>query len=494
MSNLKKNIAYNFIYQLLILILPFVTAPYLSRTLGANGIGTYSFSQSMTLYFMYFSLLGLSNYGNRCIANVQGNKNLRSKVFWEIFFMQIITFMISLIAYIIYTYYFAVDKLAAKIMGIWFISSLFDINWFFFGMEQFKLTVIRNTIIKLLSVIGIFIFVKSESDVYIYITIMACSALVSQLCLWTYLKKFIYFVKPTWKKIFQHFKPNFILFIPVIAVSIYKIMDKVMLGYMSTMAQVGYFENSEKIINMVVSLIVAIGTVMLPRMTVLASEDNIEKSKKYIDNTMLIVQIYVNAALFGLIAISDQFCKVYFGNGFTESGIILCYLAVTVVFLGCGNVIRTQFIIPNNKDKIYINSAIWGAITNVIINLILIPKLEAVGAAIGTVCAEFVVCAYQLFMVRKDVNIKKYLKYQVVFLVIGCIMFISIKLLPAIDNIYFSLIMHILVGGVVYILASLIYLVKIDKNELIISIFNKKINNINLYKASRLLKNNENNI
>lgn len=478
MSNLKKNIVYNFIYQLLILILPFVTAPYLSRTLGADGIGTFSFSYSMTLYFMYFALLGLSNYGNRCIANVQGNKKLRSKVFWEIFFMQIITFMISLIGYIIYTSYFAVDKLAAEIMGIWFLSSLFDINWFFFGMEQFKLTVIRNTIIKLLSVICIFIFVKSKSDVYIYIAIMACSALLSQLCLWPYLKKFIYFVKPTWKKILHHFKPNFILFIPVIAVSIYKIMDKVMLGYMSTMSQVGYYENSEKIINMVVSLIVAIGTVMLPRMTVLASKDNIEKSKKYIDNTMLIVQIYVNAALFGLIAISDEFCKVYFGNGFTETGIILCYLAVTVVFLGCGNVIRTQFIIPNNRDKIYIYSAIWGAITNVIINLILIPKLEAIGAAIGTVCAEFVVCAYQLFMVRKDINLKKYLKHEIVFLVIGCIMFISIKLLPPIDNIYFSLIIHVLVGAVVYILASLIYLLKIDRNELIISSINKKFKNI----------------
>lgn len=474
MSNLKKNIAYNFIYQVLILILPFVTAPYLSRTLGADGIGTFSFSHSMTLYFMYFSLLGLSNYGNRCIASVQGDRNLRSKVFWEIFFMQIITFTISLIGYVIYISYFAVDKLAAKIMGIWFLSSLFDINWFFFGMEQFKLTVIRNTIIKLLSVICIFTFVKSKSDVYIYIAIMAFSALLSQLCLWPYLKKFIYFVKPSWKKILHHFKPNFILFIPVIAVSIYKIMDKVMLGYMSTMSQVGYYENSEKIINMIVSLIVAIGTVMLPRMTVLVSKDNTEKSKKYIDNTMLIVQIYVNAALFGLIAISDEFCKVYFGNGFTETGIILCYLAVTVIFLGCGNVIRTQFIIPNNRDKIYINSAIWGAIINIIINLILIPKLEAVGAAIGTVCAEFVVCAYQLFMVRKDVNIKRYIKHEMVFLVIGGIMFISIKLLPPIDNIYFSLIIHILVGAVIYILASLIYLLKIDRNELIISVINKK--------------------
>lgn len=466
MSSFKKNIAYNFIYQLLILILPFITAPYLARTIGAEGVGTYSFSQSMTLYFMYIVLLGLNNYGNRCIAVVQNDRKERSRVFWEIYFMQIITFIIGLIGYLIYIKWFAVDRIAANIMFIWFISSLFDINWFFFGMEQFKLTVIRNTIIKVLSVIAIFIFVSGKDNVYIYITIMAISALLSQLCLWAYLKKFIFFVRPTWKNILSHFKPNLILFIPVIAVSIYKIMDKVMLGYMSTMAEVGYYENAEKIINMVISLIVAIGTVMLPRMTVLVANGDKRKSREYIDNTMLIVQIYVNAALFGLIAISDKFCRVYFGNEFAKTGSIICYLAITVVFLGCGNVIRTQYLIPNKKDKIYINSAIIGAIVNIVVNLFLIPHLNSIGAAIGTVCAEFVVCAYQLFKSRHCVNIIKYLRNEAAFFIIGVIMFIAIRLLPSIDNIYISLIVDIIIGGVIYILLSLFYLIKINKNYL----------------------------
>lgn len=475
MSNLKKNIAYNFIYQLLVMILPFITAPYLARTIGAEGVGIYSFSQSMMLYFMYFALLGLSNYGNRCIASVQNDKIKRSSVFWEIYFMQIITFSIASIGYLIYIKYYAVDKLSSQIMMIWFFSSLFDINWFFFGMEQFKLTVIRNTIIKLLSVVMIFIFVKSKNDVYVYIIIMACSALLSQLSLWPYLNRFIYFVRPKWKNVSLHFKPNLVLFIPVIAISIYKIMDKVMLGYMATMAEVGYYENGEKIINMAVSLIVAIGTVMLPRMTSLATNGNDIKSKKYIDNTMLIVQAYVNAALFGLIAISDKFCRIYFGDDFTKTGTIICYLAITVVFLGCGNVIRTQYLIPNKKDKVYINSAMIGAIVNIIANVILIPRLYSIGAAIGTVCAEFAVCVYQIYKSRRDINIKKYLIDEGAFLSIGIIMFIGIKLIPEINNIYMSIVLDISIGGIIYIILTLIYLIKINKNNLVKDITKKTV-------------------
>ncbi|HBJ1651638.1 oligosaccharide flippase family protein [Clostridium botulinum] len=475
MSNLKKNIIYNFTYQLLILILPFITAPYLARTIGANGIGIYSFSQSIILYFTYFSVLGLSNYGNRVIASVQNNYESRSRLFCEIYTMQIITFIISLIAYIIYVKFFSIDKIASWIMGIWFLSSAFDINWFFFGMEQFKLTVIRNAIIKLASVVCIFIFVKDKQDIYIYITIMAVSTLVSQMCLWPYLKKFIYIIKPSWKNIVVHFKPNFVLFIPVIAVSLYKIMDKVMLGYMSTMSEVGYYENAEKIINMVVSLIVAIGTVMLPRMTALVANDNQEESKKYMDNTMIIVLIYVNASMFGLFAIADEFCTIYFGGGFTKTGIIMCYLSSTIIFLGCGNVIRTQFLIPNKKDKIYINSAIIGAILNLIVNMILIPKYSSIGASIGTICAEFSVCAYQLFKVKKEIDLKKYIKYEIVFLGIGIIMWTVIKLCPLINNIYLSLIIHIFLGAIIYTIISLIYLIKVDKNRMIISIFQSYI-------------------
>lgn len=461
-ANLKKNILYNFFYQILILIIPFITAPYLSRVIGPTGVGTYSFAYSVALYFTYITMLGLNNYGNRSIAITQNNIEKRSSTFCEIYSMQIIAFCISIFAYLIYILFFSVDKTAAIIMGIFVLSALFDINWFFFGMELFKLTVTRNTIIKIGTAICIFIFVKQRSDVYKYVFIMAISVLLSQICLWPFLKQYVKFSRPSLRNVLKHFKPNLILFIPAIAVSLYKILDKVMLGYMSSMTEVGYFENAEKIINIALSLITAVGTVMLPRMTALISNNKTDESRMYIDKSMLLVLAYSNAAAFGIMAIGKLFSVVYYGGGFEETGIIMILLAVTIIFIGGGNVVRTQYLIPSKHDNIYIKSAIIGAIVNIIINIFLIPIYSAVGAAIATIVAEFCVLFYQLFSIRKELNLKKYVKYEIGFALIGIIMVLAIKLLPKIESDTISLLMQIVVGGIVYVILAGIYIIKIE--------------------------------
>lgn len=458
MNTLKKNIVYNFLYQVLVLILPFITAPYLARTIGANGIGIYSFSQSIALYFTYIAVLGLSNYGNRSIAEVQNEREKRSITFWEIYSMQMTTFFISCILYILYIVFFSVDKISSTIMMIWVLSSLFDINWFFFGIEQFKLTVIRNLLVKVLSVICIFAFVHNANDIYIYILIMAISTLMSQIALWPYLKKFVDFKKVKWKDVKKHYKPNIILFIPVIAVSLYKIMDKIMLGYISNMAEVGYYENAEKIISIVESLIVAIGTVMLPRMSHIFSQDNKKVEDQYFDFAMIAVIIYSCAVMFGLFSIKGVFTEVYFGKDFSKTGILIGYLAITVLFFGIGNVLRTQYLIPAKLDGIYIKSAILGAIVNFIVNAILIPKFNSIGAAIGTVFAETAVSIYQFYKVREKIDLRKYIPEFIYFIISGFCMSIIINALPKFNNSVITLIVNILVGGIVYVIFTIIYL------------------------------------
>lgn len=458
MNTLKKNIIYNFLYQILVLILPFITAPYLARTVGANGIGIYSFSQSIALYFTYIAVLGLSNYGNRSIAEVQDDREKRSRRFCEIYCMQITTFFISAIMYGIYILFFSVDKNSSVIMTIWVLSSLFDINWFFFGIEQFKLTVIRNMFVKILSVVCIFLFVHNENDIYIYIGIMAISTLISQVALWPYLKKFVDLKKIKWKDVKKHYKPNIILFIPVIAVSLYKIMDKIMLGYISNMSEVGYYENAEKIINMVESLIVAIGTVMLPRMSNIFSRGDEEKENKYFDFTIRAVIIYSCAAMFGLFSVKELFTKIYFGEDFLKTGVLIGYLLITVLFFGVGNVLRTQYIIPMKLDGIFIKSAILGAIINFLVNIIMIPKFNSVGATIGTIFAEIFVCIYQFYKVRDKINVTKYIPQFIYFIIIGFFMNFIVKILPKGYNDVMTLFIDITVGGTIYVVFTIMYL------------------------------------
>ena len=325
------------------------------------------------------------------------------------------------------------------------------------------MTVTRNALIKVGTAICIFVFVKEKNDVYKYILIMALSVLISQMCLWPFVKKYIHLSRPCFKDIKKHFKPNLILFVPVIAISLYKIMDKVMLGYMSTMSEVGFYENAEKIINIALTLINAVGTVMLPRMTALISENNVKESRKYIDKSMLLVLAYANAVMFGIFSVGNMFATVYYGDGFERTGEIMVLLAVTVVFLGCGNVVRTQFLIPMKQDKAYIYSAVIGAVVNLVINSLLIPRYAAVGAAIGTIAAELCVLIYQLFYCRRELNLLKFAGYELVFCIFGLLMVVLIKVLPDLGSSMINLIVGVVIGGGFYIVLVAFYLVKFQK-------------------------------
>ena len=205
MNSVKKNFTYNIVYQILILIIPLITAPYISRVIGAEGQGIYSYTYSIAQYFVLFAMLGLNNYGNRTIAKIRDDKEKLSKEFWSIYGLQIITTTIMLILYITYIIFWDSSyKLYNTIQLVYVFSAMFDINWFFFGMEKFKLTVIRNTIIKILSACSIFMFVKSKNDLVLYMLIMVGASLISQLSLWTFLRKYIFFVKvDTLSKIFN---------------------------------------------------------------------------------------------------------------------------------------------------------------------------------------------------------------------------------------------------------------------------------------------------
>lgn len=236
---MKKNIIYNIIYQVLLLLIPLITVPYVSRVLNADGLGIYTYTYSIVYYFMIIAMLGISKYGNRKIAKTRDNKKEMSKEFFSIYALQIIMSLTMTVFYLIYIFAFDIKyKDIALIQSLYILSSMFDINWFFFGIEKFKLTITRNTIIKVTSLILIFVFVKERSDVWIYTLILSGSTLLSNMILFTFLRKYIEKVKITFSDIKKHIKQCLILFLPVIAVTIYKVMDKNMLGALTQIEEV----------------------------------------------------------------------------------------------------------------------------------------------------------------------------------------------------------------------------------------------------------------
>ncbi len=474
MSNIKKNYIYNVLYQILIIILPLITAPYISRIIGAEKLGVYSYSYSIAQYFVLFTMLGVNNYGNRSIAQTRNDKQKMKNTFWEIYSLQILLGIIMSILYLGYILLFINNyKLIFFIQMIYLLSSLFDINWFFFGIEQFKLTVVRNAIIKLLTVISIFMFVKSSSDLWIYTIIITTGTMISQLILFWYLFKFIDFEKIKLKNILKHLKPNLILFIPVIATSIYTVMDKIMIGQLSNMTQVGLYEYAEKLKNIPLGLITALGTVMLPKISNMVANKKDKKAILYTQNSMKFALFIAFALSFGLASISKEFVPIFYGDDFRGCVKLIYILVFTIIFISWANVIRTQILIPYNRDKPYIISTIIGAIVNVVLNFLLIKKYGAQGAVIATIVAEIFVAVYQTYAVKDKFQTKPMIRYALIYLIAGSIMLLINRLIGDVINFkILSIILEVSIGGIIYIVICGILLWYI-KDPIISQLFSK---------------------
>ena len=458
MNSIKKNLFYNSLYQILVVLTPLITSPYISRVLGANGLGIYSYSYTIANYFLIFAMLGVMNYGNRSIAKVRSDRSKRSEVFWSIYLFQLIFSIVIITGYVGYIVFLCKENFNIAIIQILVVfSAAIDISWFFFGMELFKITAIRSIIIKIITVVGILIFVKSKSDVWIYCLIMSSSIFLTQLSVWPFLRKYVDWKKPKTKEIIRHFKPNLVLFIPVVAISLYKSMDKIMLGNMNTMTQLGYYENAEKIITIPMSLITALGTVMLPRMCNLIVEGSIERVKQLNENSFIFVTFMSCAFAFGILAVADVFIPAFFGNQFTPVIKLLVPLVPTMVLISWANIIRTQHLLPHSQDGSYIISVFVGAFINLIINILLIKQYGAMGAAIGTLIAEISVTVTQIIAVWNEMEFVKYIKNSIPFLIFSVIMYFSIKDIY-ITNDWLTVITRGILGAAIYIVLSSIYI------------------------------------
>ncbi len=420
-----KNFLYNVAYQILIMILPLITAPYIARVMGAELIGVYSFTHSIAYYFVLFAQLGLSVYGNRTIARVRDDQDKLNYSFSSIYKLQLIIAIISSLIYMLYVCFGAKQeyKIYFYFQFLYVISGIFDINWFYFGIEKFKLTVTRNTIIKLLTVVLILVFVKSKQDLGLYIIIMAGGVLLGQLAMWTQLRKYVHFVKTKWSDCAKAFLPILILFLPTIATSLYRYMDKIMLGSMTTISQLGYYENSEKFISIAMGVINALGTVMIPKMSNLLSKGNFKTAREYLNKSIEGIYIIASPLAFGLASVATILSVVFYGAEFSDCGKIIPILSISLIFSAWANVIRTQYLIPNNRDKEYIISMFCGAGANMVVNILLIPVVGAIGAAIGTVIAEAFVAIAHSFFVRKELPLFKFLKLAIPYVIIGAIMY-----------------------------------------------------------------------
>lgn len=449
-----KNYLYNLGYQILIIILPLITTPYVSRVLGAKGIGTYGYTNSITQYFILFGCIGLNLYGQREIAYYQKDIEKRSKIFFELLLLRIITVSISIVLYYFTFCQNATYGYIFSIQIIDVIASMFDISWLYQGMEDFKKIVVRNTLVKICGLIIIFMFVKSPADLSIYVLSYSATLLLGNLSMWMYLPKFVKRVNFQKLNILRHIRPTIVLFLPQIATSIYTSLDKTMIGALTgNTAEVGYYEQSQKIIKMAMTLATSLGTVMLPRVANMYKEGKFKEVKESMYSSFQFISFLVFPLCFGLIGISKGFVPWFFGDGYGKVVYNMMIISPIIFIIGYSNVIGTQFLLPTGRQKQYTLSVCTGTLVNLVFNLLLIPHFLSYGAAIATVIAEISVTLVQIIATKNIFPYKYILKLIYKYIIASlAMMFIVIMLSKILSTKIISTILEIVIGSSVYFL------------------------------------------
>lgn len=424
-KSITKNYIYNLSYQILIIVLPIITTPYLSKVLGAENIGIYSYTLSIATYFVLFGSLGITMYAQREIAYAQEDKKERTKIFWEIIILRACTMFISLVVFYLIYVNGMQYQIYYKILVIELFAACLDISWFFQGIEEFKKTVLRNAVIKIISVTSIFIFVKTKEDLIIYFIIYVLSNLLGNVSLWYYLPRYLSKIGIRDLNIKKHIKPTISLFIPQIAIQIYTVLDKTMIGkIVGDMSEVGNYEQSQKIIKMSLTLITSLGTVVSPRIANTIANNKKEEMEKYLSNSFNFVWFLGIPIMFGIMAVAAKLVPWFLGEEFEKSVAILMIGSPIIMAIGLNNVSGVQYLIPAKKQNIFTRSVVIGAIFNFSLNLILIPQLKAIGAIISSVLAETLILLVQLLYIRKEISLKMVYNNSIKYIISGLIMFI----------------------------------------------------------------------
>lgn len=452
-KSITKNYLYNLLYQILVLIVPLITTPYISRVLGAENIGIYSYTLSISAYFILFGTLGIALYGQREIAFHQKDRLRYSKIFWEIIVLRIITMTISIIIFY-FTFVSSNNSYHVyyKILILELLGNMVDISWFFQGLEEFKKTITRNMMVKVISVCCIFIFVKSRNDLLIYFMIYALSLLVGNMSLWMYLPKFLEKIKIRELKIVRHLKATILLFIPQIAVQIYTLLDRTMIGTIVVDKQeVGFYEQSQKIVKILLTIITSLGTVMMPRIASTFANGDREKVTNYMEKSFNIVFLLAFPLIIGICVIADAFVPIFFGEGYERVSILIKVMSPIILLIGMSNVLGTQYLLPTKRQREYTLSVVGGAMINLMMNSMLIPRYGAVGAAIGTILAEMTVTGIQMKYTKKDFCWKNIVSISKKYVTSSLIMLIICEIVKnATSNMQSSIILQIIIGIVSY--------------------------------------------
>ena len=385
-------------------IFPLITFPYVSRILLPEGTGKVSFAASVVNYFLLLAQLGIPTYGIRACAKVRDNKEALNKTVQEIFVISIIMCIVSYVLFFIAV--FSVPRLwqEKELMLVTSASILFTtlgVEWFFKAIELYSYITWRSITFKCISLGAMFLLVHEQQDYIIYGAVSIFASSASNILNFVYIQKFINLKKRCKLELRIHMKPILVFFAMSCATTVYLNMDTTMLGFIKTDTDVGYYNAAVKIKNMLVGIVTSLGAVLLPRVTVYLEK---KEQKRFEDLSVKAIQFVLFSSIPMLVyftLFAEPSMLLLSGKEYERAILPMQIMLPTLLFIGLTNIMGIQILVPMGKESKVLASVIAGAVVDLVLNMILIPRYSVSGAAIGTVTAEVIVFIYQYFSDRE---------------------------------------------------------------------------------------------
>ena len=452
------NYLYNLSYQILAIILPIITVPYVTRIFMSEDLGNYVFYSSIVNYFSLFAMLGVSVYGTKQIAAASDV----SSAFWNIYAIQLIASLLAIIAYVLTVISFPnMSGAISIILSVVLFSKMIDISWLFMGKEDFRKITLRNTVVKLSGVISIFILVKSSDDLYLYVFLIVIFDFLGQFVMWIPAKKFI--KQPSFNKkvMKKNLHPIVLLFLPQVAISLYVILDKTLLGILGSYSDVGIYEQGQKLTSILIAIVSSLGAVMLPRVANLLSERREKEAQNMVKFSFILYNLIIFPMIFGLIAVNEVFVKLFLGQNFQDVKYVLYIIVFNLIFIGWTNILGYQVLVVRNKNKEFMLSTTIPAFVSVAVNIAVIPFFGYIGASITSVVVEMLVFVIQWYYSRNIINKNLLFNKDLAKIILSSlVMFGAVmvcKMTLGLDGII-GLAIYLAVGGISYL--GMIFLLK----------------------------------
>lgn len=471
---IKKNFAFNLLLNFSNIIFPILTIPYVSRILGVESVGKFNFIITITSYFILLSALGIPLYGVREIAKVKENIAKKNTLFNEIVS---INFFSSLICSLLFVgLVFLIPELNVYkhfyfIAGFGILFSFLNIDWFFSGLENFKIIAIRSLVVKAINIVALFLFVKEPSDLPIYILIYTTSTLFNQIWNFISLKRFNIKINITRKGLVKHLPSLTTLMFSAIAMQIYLMIDTVIIGFLLDYGEVGIYSSAIKSVRMVMPIITSLGVVLLPRIALYGIEER-EKRDRLLNQSFILVNFLSVPITIFFILIAPYFVPIFFGPGYEGVVKPMQFLSALIFISNISYFFSIQVLAMLSKEKLFLTTVLVGMIINVSLNFIFIPKLGVIGAAIASIIGEVCISMLSIYYVFKILKVRISFR-PVINGLISSLPILLFYYIFIIMNIYFTNLIQIIFIGFVYLTSYILFQYFVFKNEMISLIVRK---------------------